>query len=88
MYVACEGIGEGEERGRGRWFIGWAFSRRLGENNTPSVMGKFTQLKTSTFYIRCICNSERRNRIEKGVLQTVKRLTVDKKLCCSRKMIT
>ena len=51
MYVVREGIGEGNERGKGRRFISWAFSRKLGENHTP-VMGKFRQHITSTFYIR------------------------------------
>lgn len=52
MYVVREGIEEGEERGRWRHFISWAFSRRLEENHTPSVMGKFRQHITSTFYVR------------------------------------
>ena len=55
MYVVREGIEEGEERGRWSLFISWAFGRRLGENHTSSVMGKFRQHITSTFYVRYSC---------------------------------
>ena len=46
MNVTHEGVEE-----RGRWFIRWVSSRRLGENHTP-VMAKFRQRINSVFYIR------------------------------------
>ena len=41
--VAGEGVEDGVERRRGRQFIRWSFERRLGINNTPSVLTKFRQ---------------------------------------------
>ena len=38
MYVRCEGVEEGIENGRGRRFIRWAFDKRLGANQTTSIM--------------------------------------------------
>ena len=39
MYVASEGMEDGAEK-RGKRFFTWTFERRLGENQTPSVMIK------------------------------------------------
>jgi len=51
QYIAHEGVEEGEEK-RGRRFIRWTFSRRLGATQTPSIMEKLRQRVCSAFYIR------------------------------------
>ena len=52
MYVRCEGVEEGIENQRGHCFIKWAFDKRLGANQTPSIMTKLRQNINRAFYIR------------------------------------
>ena len=52
MYVRREGVEEGIENRRGRRFITWAFDKRLGANQTPSIMTKLRQNINRAFYIR------------------------------------
>jgi hypothetical protein len=64
LYDALEGM-EGEE---GHRFMRWVFSRRLGENLTPSVMAKLRERVNTAFYIRhlysyVIVNNEDRRRM-------------------------
>ena len=62
----------------------WVFSRRLGENLTPSIMAKLREMVNTAFYIRhlysyVIGNNEDRRRMV--YLQTEKRVALDKHLC-------
>ena len=41
MYVASKVVEEDVERGRGTQFFRWDLGRRLGENQTPSLVAKF-----------------------------------------------
>jgi len=50
QYVVREGVEEGVEN-RGRRFIRWVFSRRLGTNQTPCIIEKFRQRIHSEFYM-------------------------------------
>ena len=52
IYVRREGVEEGRESGRGRRFIRWVFDKRLGANQTTSVMAKLRQNINTSFYIR------------------------------------
>ena len=51
MYVRREGVEEERENGRGRRFIGWAFDKRLGANQTMALMAKLRQNINQAFYI-------------------------------------
>ena len=53
VYVRREGVEEGRENRRGRLFIRWFFDKRLGANQTTSVMAKLRQNINTSFYIRC-----------------------------------
>ena len=52
MYVRREGVEEGRENRRGQRFIRWFFDKRLGANQTASVMEKLKQNIGRSFYIR------------------------------------
>jgi len=53
MYVAREWEEAGvENKNRCRRFIRWTFDRRLGANQTHSIIAKFRQRINSAFYIR------------------------------------
>ena len=43
MDATLESMKEGVESGRGRRFIRWSFDKRLGANDTPSVLAKFRE---------------------------------------------
>ena len=51
MYVRREFVEEGIESQRGRCFIRWFFDKRLGANQTTSVMAKLKQNINRSFYI-------------------------------------
>ena len=51
MYVRREGVEEVTENVRGRRFIRRAFDRRLGTNQTSSIMAHFTRNINTSFYI-------------------------------------
>ena len=53
MYVRRGGVEEGRGMVRGRRFIRWVFDKRLGANQTTSVMAKLRQNINTSFYIRC-----------------------------------
>ena len=52
VYVRCEGVEEGRENWRGRHVVKWVFDKRLGANQTTSVMAKLRQNISRSFYIR------------------------------------
>ena len=52
MYVRREGVEDEIESKRGRHFIRWFFDKRLGANQTTSVLAKLRQNINSSFYIR------------------------------------
>ena len=53
MYVRREGVEQVIENGRGRRFIRRAFDRRLGTNQTSSIMANFRRNINTSFYIFC-----------------------------------
>ena len=52
MDVRSEGVEAGRETRRGRRFIQWVFDKRLGANQTTSVIAKLRQNVNRAFYIR------------------------------------
>jgi len=52
MYDRREGVEEGVERMRGRRFIRWSLTKRLGANNTAQIIAKLRQNVNRAFYIR------------------------------------
>ena len=52
MSARREGVEEEIENGRGRRFIRWALDKRLGANQTTSLMAKLRQNINRSFYIR------------------------------------
>ena len=52
VHVRCEGVEEGRENWRGHHVVKWVFDKRLGANQTTSVMAKLKQNISRSFYIR------------------------------------